>query len=195
MNTLTALTDAYVELVLDPWAQSNGPDKYVEEAYSEVVGALLRDGRTCAHAFGNAGWVPSLSDNPYRNLDRMKNAQRGGYLWGYPFLVSDTNHTGAFLGNDAANLAFRAHHDAMHLEFTAELDLVGEATIAFATCDRLCLSMNASAVIVAEVLGQSLFFERHEVFPLVDGRQPFAPVSGELLDWTRDCRSHFAFAT
>ena len=147
-------------------------------AYAEVYHACRFDLDELAPDVFPFGWNGTTeTDNPYRGVRGMRTAARRG-----PFLVSDVEHNGAFIGNDHRNLVFRAHHDALHLLTGKGFELPDEIAVCMETLDRLTLSRDAAAVIVAELIGQASYYAWHGAFPLtVDGLQPIFHVTDERV--------------
>jgi hypothetical protein len=163
------------------------PSARTEAAYRSLERYIAADGDTIPKAFGVGGWAPSLLDNPYTGLRDLAHAARAsrdhdGFVW-----ISDANHNGAFLGSDLANLAFRAHHDAVHVLTYRGFHLLDECDVARATVNRLHLTGDAFAVLAGEIIGQGLYHQRHGCFPLTfEGRQPFFQVTSESRAWALD---------
>jgi hypothetical protein len=164
------------------------PTRRTRDAYASLVSAIASDGLTIARAFGGSGWASVQDPEPYASLAELYSAARyarGPNVYS-PVSVSNVNHNGAFLGDDRANLAFRAHHDAMHVLLYAGFDLGGECFVAYETAKRLMtFGSDASTVIVAEIVGQGLYHAVHGKFPLVGGKQPVAAVNTRTQRWSR----------
>ena len=160
-------------------------------AYRAVLDAIAMDGQTVARAFGAGGWLPSVRDDPYpdaRALARAAADAREGFgaVW-----VSDMNHNGTAFG-DAGNLAFRAHHDAVHVIGGHDFTFAGEVATTAATLDVLHLmNGDAAAVIIAEIMGQGLYFNAHGSFPLFGGKQPTFHVTDDSVLWATSLLSDY----
>lgn len=202
---LTSVADYYrAHLLYTPDNVTDGPTDRTEAAYRDAFGAIATDGRTAALAYGPSGWTPTNAQtDPYPTDTALRSAAalaRSGRRYGRPgcpVLVSNLAHGGAWLGNDAANLVFRAHHDAVHVADGARAFCPhGEAFAALRQVERLGLSFysDAACVLFWEVIGQTAYHVQTGRFPLVrDNRQPHAPVNdgtvttaGHLLTCIRD---------
>lgn len=148
-------------------------DVRTRAAYAELTRAILSDTGAIRLAYGTAGWARSDAADPYPDAASMAHAATLARSGVAPFLVSDVEHNGAFLGDNAANLAFRAHHDAVHeLYGSPAFAFAGEAHTCLHTVRRLRIGRLARAVLTWEIIGQSAFYVQHGRFPLVNGRQP-----------------------
>jgi len=91
-------------------------------------------------------------------------------------IVTDANSETTIYGRASVNVAFRAWHDATHLETGADFSLEGESAVCEAQCKRVALhaspqSFPAQArrfaeIIRAEIIGQARHFATHGVFPV-----------------------------
>jgi len=158
--------------------------------YRDILRAISVDGQTTAEAFGVGGWMPTLTPEPYADLDDMMRAARNCRNGYDVFVVSDVNHNGTAFG-DSGNLAFRAHHDAIHILHCAGFDLRGEALACQAQLQRLHLGVEARAVLIGEVVGQALFHRETGEFPTHQGVQPTFHVDEHSI---RYCESLLRFA-
>lgn len=173
----------YITLVM--W--DNGPRKEQREsrrAYSRLVSRIAADNETVLQAFGKGGWLSSASSEPYTSADALHRAAYCARTDGFPVWVSDANHNGAFWGDSHANLAFRAHHDAVHVSYKQGFDFEGECRTCYYTAGSLNLDHYSpeAAVLVSEIIGQGLYFDRHGRFPL-RRTQPHATVSKDAMAW------------
>ena len=169
------------------------------QAYARLIAAILTDGRTTARAFGGGGWVAVDDPEPYAGLDALQIAAFGARHYQQTFHVSDENHNGAFLGNHAANLAFRAHHDATHALEGLGFSFASECLVTRAQIERLHLAdgwsltgADARAVLIGEVIGQGLYFDRFGAFPLTKyGTQPTFNVTDATAEWAADALTEY----
>ena len=181
---------AYRAATRDPWQDATPRTR---RAYARVREAIQRDGFTLASAFGVGGWMPSHEGDPYASARELFDAARRARVDGFPVRVSDVNHGKAFLGCDATNLAFRAHHDAMHVIHALGFSFKEECQVARLTVSTLALGhldRDARAVIAGEIIGQGLYHNIHGTFPLTAaGDQPcyhVTPASVHLGDLLLD---------
>lgn len=162
-------------------------------AYRELLGAVVTDGHTTARAYGLGGWRPTYSPEPYDGPRELFDAAAlaradRGVVW-----VSDVNHNGTLLG-PVGNLAFRAHHDAIHVLRERDFSLTGECFTAADTLDTLDLSPDASAVLVGEVVGQAMYYDETGEFPThTNGKQPVFHVTPESVAWALGTIEPFTF--
>ena len=164
------------------------------QAYAALIDAIMTDGHTIPVAFGQGGWARSWKEEPYIDHDEMVRGAANAAAGGSAFLVSDLNHNGAFLGRNAHNLLFRAHHDAIHvLTGHRAFDFEGEARTCCATLRALNLSWDSDAACVLgqEVIGQAAYHINTGRFPVMtNGRQPAAFVDDRMVEkWTGILRS------
>lgn len=91
--------------------------------------------------------------------DELRNAGRG--------IVWEGESTRTIWGTPQANHAFRAWHDATHLELGADFTLAGERATGIAQCaqlERACLG-RLVPIVWREVIGQTEFYAVHGRFP------------------------------
>ncbi len=68
-------------------------------------------------------------------------------------------------GDASVNHAMRAWHDSLHLSLNADFTLQGELRVALEQA-RLVKNDALAEIIIAEVYGQALFFDKHGEFPV-----------------------------
>lgn len=68
-------------------------------------------------------------------------------------------------GDPRINHAMRAWHDSIHIKLGADFSIVGETRVAIEQA-RLIGSDTMGKIILAEVVGQTKYFNRYGIFPL-----------------------------
>ena len=142
------------------------PSYAVRRAYAGIM-RRIRASTALARAFGSAE-VSGVPVDPYPDYERMLDAASRALWCGVPFFVNDTNHNHP-IWTDNENLAFRAHHDAMHVLIRKDFTLDGETAVWLATCADLgyrnLLNMGPR-VLFCEIVGQKIYNEETGLFPV-----------------------------
>lgn len=123
----------------------------------ELISLLHSEVRNACQRLGLTYRVAEHAPDTFETLTEHSSVSRELIIW-----PGGSKH--AIYKDASVNYAFRAWHDALHLQLQAGFDLSGETRVAMEQA-RQCSSDIAAAIMLTEVIGQAEYFKKYGEFP------------------------------
>lgn len=105
---------------------------------------------------------PYVINNDLLTFDDIKLFYKTNGVYG----ITDLNCENTIFGNKDTNLAFRAWHDAIHIQHDLPFTLKGELEVYNIMQSQLHHNYYFEKLLLyADIVGQSLYYEKHNAFP------------------------------